>query len=72
MKDLLSQGRQQSCDNYNKPSVIEEIYRNDELTHDYRKGDMVWVLWLLAFASAMIEVAIIYGITRVVELTSGG
>ena len=52
--------------------VIEEIYRNDELTHDYRKGDMVWVLWLLAFASAMIEVAIIYGITRLVELTSGG
>jgi hypothetical protein len=33
---------------------------------------MAWVLWLLAFASAMIEVAIIYGITRVVELTSGG
>jgi len=27
---------------------------------------MVWVLWLLAFASAMIEVAIIYGITRIV------
>ena len=30
LKDLLSQGRQQSCDNYNKPSVIEEIYRNDD------------------------------------------